>query len=189
MANGRRLRRGPRLGRVLVSARGRDVRSGGLHPLRDPASHGPAPDPERVAARQMEGFGRRASDAVQPRLITKGRFMDATARTPRRLESYVCGEWQRGAGDGASLRDAATGAPVATIGSDGLDFAAALDFGRETGGAALREMRIPRTRPDAQGARTASHGAQGGVLRRELPHRRHARPMAGSISRVASARC
>ncbi len=66
--------------------------------------------------------------------------MDATARTPRRLESYLCGEWQRGAGDGALLRDAATGAPVATIGSDGLDFAAALDFGRETGGAALREM-------------------------------------------------
>jgi oxepin-CoA hydrolase/3-oxo-5,6-dehydrosuberyl-CoA semialdehyde dehydrogenase len=37
-------------------------------------------------------------------------------------------------------RDAATGAPVARVDSTGLDFAAALDFGRRKGGKALRAL-------------------------------------------------
>jgi oxepin-CoA hydrolase/3-oxo-5,6-dehydrosuberyl-CoA semialdehyde dehydrogenase len=68
--------------------------------------------------------------------------MSATARSPRRLESYLCGHWQTGAGEGAPLLDAATGAPVALIGSEGLEFAAALDWGRERGGPALCAMTI-----------------------------------------------
>ncbi|MDE3177127.1 MAG: phenylacetic acid degradation bifunctional protein PaaZ [Pseudomonadota bacterium] len=60
--------------------------------------------------------------------------------SPRALESYVCGQWARGANSGATLLDAATGAPVATIDSTGLDFRAALDYGRAKGGAALRKM-------------------------------------------------
>jgi oxepin-CoA hydrolase / 3-oxo-5,6-dehydrosuberyl-CoA semialdehyde dehydrogenase len=66
--------------------------------------------------------------------------MTVTLRAPRRLESHVCGEWVPGAGDGQTLLDAATGEPVATIDSTGLDFAGALDYGRRTAGPALRAM-------------------------------------------------
>ncbi|MBA4207697.1 phenylacetic acid degradation bifunctional protein PaaZ [Pannonibacter phragmitetus] len=59
---------------------------------------------------------------------------------PRRLESHVCGRWIAGTGEGQLLRDAATGAPVAEVDATGLDFAAALDYGRRTGGAKLRAM-------------------------------------------------
>ncbi|PQV53791.1 oxepin-CoA hydrolase/3-oxo-5,6-dehydrosuberyl-CoA semialdehyde dehydrogenase [Defluviimonas denitrificans] len=59
---------------------------------------------------------------------------------PRRLESYVCGGWTPGSGDGQTLLDAATGVPVATIDSRGLDFAAVLDHGRRVAGPKLRAM-------------------------------------------------
>ncbi|KEP69979.1 enoyl-CoA hydratase [Thioclava dalianensis] len=61
-----------------------------------------------------------------------------TGRTARRLESYVQGAWRAGAGEGKPLANAATGEVHAYIGSDGLDFAAALAWGREVGGAGLR---------------------------------------------------
>ncbi|MCW3781329.1 phenylacetic acid degradation bifunctional protein PaaZ [Defluviimonas salinarum] len=67
--------------------------------------------------------------------------MDVSVK-PRRLESYLAGHWQRGAGDGTVLRDASTGAPVAVIDASGLDFAAALDWGRRVGGPALRAMTL-----------------------------------------------
>ena len=60
--------------------------------------------------------------------------------SPRRLESYVCGRWTPGAREGAALRDAATAEIVATIDSTGVDFAAALAYGREVGGPALRAL-------------------------------------------------
>lgn len=63
-----------------------------------------------------------------------------TVNAPRRLESFVSGEWARGSKDGVPLLNAATGAPVALIDSTGIDFAAALDWGRDTGGRALRAM-------------------------------------------------
>ncbi len=66
--------------------------------------------------------------------------MNTRVSQPHRLESFGCGEWIRAAGDGKLLLDAATGAPVATIDSSGLDFGAMLGYGRETGGAALRSM-------------------------------------------------
>ncbi|AHM04701.1 Aldehyde dehydrogenase, PaaZ [Roseibacterium elongatum DSM 19469] len=66
--------------------------------------------------------------------------MTITTRAPRRLESYVCGEWTRGAKDGVPLLDAATGDPVALIDATGLDYRAALDWGRDRGGLALRAM-------------------------------------------------
>lgn len=59
---------------------------------------------------------------------------------PRRLESYVCGGWTPGSGDGQTLLDAATGVPVATIDATGLDFAAVLDHGRRVAGPKLRAM-------------------------------------------------
>ena len=59
---------------------------------------------------------------------------------PRRLESHVCGSWIAGTGEGQTLLDAATGEPVATIDSSGLDFAAVLDHGRRVAGPKLRAM-------------------------------------------------
>lgn len=58
---------------------------------------------------------------------------------PRRLQSYARGEWVTGKGEGATLLDAATGAPVAVIDSSGVDFAGMLDYGRQAG-AKLRDM-------------------------------------------------
>jgi len=66
--------------------------------------------------------------------------MNVTIQAPRRLESFVCGEWARGAKEGVPLLDAATGDPVAFIDSSGIDFRAALDWGRARGGRALRAM-------------------------------------------------
>ena len=66
--------------------------------------------------------------------------MTSAMTDPRPLESYVCGRWARGAGDGALLADAATGAPVARIDSSGIDFAALLDHARKVGNPALRQM-------------------------------------------------
>jgi oxepin-CoA hydrolase/3-oxo-5,6-dehydrosuberyl-CoA semialdehyde dehydrogenase len=56
------------------------------------------------------------------------------------LRSYVSGEWHTAAGDGVSLHDATTGEEVARISSDGINMAAALDYGRRVGGPALREL-------------------------------------------------
>ncbi|MCA1369490.1 phenylacetic acid degradation bifunctional protein PaaZ [Bradyrhizobium sp. BRP14] len=66
--------------------------------------------------------------------------MNVLVDRPRRLESYVGGVWTRGAKEGPALLDAATGAPVALIDSTGIDFAAALAYGRDKAGPALRRM-------------------------------------------------
>ncbi|WP_343079411.1 phenylacetic acid degradation bifunctional protein PaaZ [Ostreiculturibacter nitratireducens] len=63
-------------------------------------------------------------------------------RGARRLVSYVQGAWRTGDGAGRPLANAATGETHAHIGSDGIDFAGALDWGREVGGAALRRHTI-----------------------------------------------
>ena len=65
--------------------------------------------------------------------------VDVTTR-PRTLESYVGGQWVSGTGQGQTLLDAATGAPVARIDSSGIDFAAALAWGRDTVGPKLRKL-------------------------------------------------
>ena len=66
--------------------------------------------------------------------------MNVMANRPRRLESYVGGQWVAGAKDGVPLLDASTGAPVAFIDSTGIDFRAILAYGREKGGPALRRL-------------------------------------------------
>ena len=66
--------------------------------------------------------------------------MDAPPTTPRLLESYVCGRWRRGSGEGRALLDASTGETVALIDAGGIDHAAALAYARERGGPALRAM-------------------------------------------------
>ncbi|MBN9673825.1 phenylacetic acid degradation bifunctional protein PaaZ [Roseibium aggregatum] len=62
--------------------------------------------------------------------------------TARRLESYLEGAWRRGEGDGRPVLNAATGDIHALIGTEGLDFKAALEWGRAKGGPALRAMTI-----------------------------------------------
>lgn len=64
----------------------------------------------------------------------------STTAAPRRLESLIRGRWTPGDREGAPLLDAATGALVAHVDATGIDMAAALDWGRRTGGPALRAM-------------------------------------------------
>ena len=65
--------------------------------------------------------------------------MTLSAQTPRRLESFVSGHWTAGQRDGKPLLNAATGQTVALIDASGLDYGAALDWGRKVGGRNLRK--------------------------------------------------
>ena len=55
-----------------------------------------------------------------------------------KLENLAENQWIAGAGDGRELRSAVDGRTIASITSDGVDFAAMLDYARRTGGANLR---------------------------------------------------
>ncbi len=55
-------------------------------------------------------------------------------------QSYISGQWRSGGGGGVAMRDATSGELVATASSDGIDFRGALEYAREAGGAALREL-------------------------------------------------
>ena len=59
------------------------------------------------------------------------------------LKSYVAGEWKDGTGRPRVLRHAVTGEEIAQLGSEGVDFAAMLAYGRDKGGPALRQMTFP----------------------------------------------
>lgn len=56
------------------------------------------------------------------------------------LQNYALGQWTSGAGEGKQLFDAVNGEIITTASSAGLDFGAMLDYGRRTGGPALRKM-------------------------------------------------
>ncbi len=56
------------------------------------------------------------------------------------LRSYVGGAWQEPADEGRPVLDAVTGEEVARVSSAGIDFGAALGYGRSGGGPALREL-------------------------------------------------
>ncbi len=57
-----------------------------------------------------------------------------------KLKSLALGQWVEGAGEGTPLVHAVTGDEIGRATSDGLDFAAMLEYGRRTGGSALRAM-------------------------------------------------
>jgi oxepin-CoA hydrolase/3-oxo-5,6-dehydrosuberyl-CoA semialdehyde dehydrogenase len=59
------------------------------------------------------------------------------------LKSYACGEWKSGSGKGRVLHHAVTGEEIAACSSEGLDFAAMLQWGRDKGGPTLRAMTFP----------------------------------------------
>lgn len=57
-----------------------------------------------------------------------------------KLQSFAQNQWVDGNGKGKELLSAVDGSAVATISSDGLDFAAMLDYAREVGGPNLRKF-------------------------------------------------
>ncbi len=59
------------------------------------------------------------------------------------LKNYACGEWKSGEGEGRVLHHAVTGEKIAKCGSEGLDFAGMLEWGRTKGGPTLRAMTFP----------------------------------------------
>lgn len=56
------------------------------------------------------------------------------------LRSHLSGSWRTGPGDGRPLYDAVTGEEIARTSTDGLDLGGALEYGRRTGGPALRAL-------------------------------------------------
>jgi oxepin-CoA hydrolase/3-oxo-5,6-dehydrosuberyl-CoA semialdehyde dehydrogenase len=58
----------------------------------------------------------------------------------QQLQNFALGQWISGSGKGIELFDAVNGELVAVADSSGLDFGAMLNYGRETGGPALRKM-------------------------------------------------
>lgn len=57
-----------------------------------------------------------------------------------KLGNYITGKWITGDGDGQLLYNAVTAEPLAAASTRGLDFKAALEYGRKTGNPALRKM-------------------------------------------------
>lgn len=57
-----------------------------------------------------------------------------------RLQSFTQGRWQDGSGGGRAFGDPVSGEQIGVVDSTGIDMAAALDFARRRGGAALRAM-------------------------------------------------
>ena len=57
-----------------------------------------------------------------------------------RVESYAMGSWHRPAAGGRTLLDAANGRSVAELSPTAIDMAAAVAYGRDVGGPALREL-------------------------------------------------
>jgi len=56
-----------------------------------------------------------------------------------KLQNFTENTWIAGSDDGKELNSAVDGRPIATITSDGIDFAAMLDYARRVGGANLRK--------------------------------------------------
>lgn len=57
-----------------------------------------------------------------------------------KLQHYIQGQWTDHTGDGIPQFNAITGELIGTSSTEGLDFAAIMDYGRKTGGKALRNM-------------------------------------------------
>jgi len=58
----------------------------------------------------------------------------------KKLENFVLGKWLEGYGNDQQLYNAVTGEPIAIATSNGLDFKAILEYGRNMGSPALRKM-------------------------------------------------
>jgi oxepin-CoA hydrolase / 3-oxo-5,6-dehydrosuberyl-CoA semialdehyde dehydrogenase len=67
-------------------------------------------------------------------------LVGAPDSAPRRLESFVQGEWVVSSGPGTDLFHAVTGEKVAEASTNGIDFKAMTEYARRVGGPALRRM-------------------------------------------------
>ena len=59
------------------------------------------------------------------------------------IQNYVLGEWVNGEGEELTAVNAVNGEPLGIVSSQGLDYEAILQYGREKGGSALRKMTFP----------------------------------------------
>src|SRR5581483_8806204 len=59
---------------------------------------------------------------------------------PRQLQSYASGQWVAGSHDAVALRDATTGAVIASSSASGLDYRGMLQHARTVGGPNLRRL-------------------------------------------------
>ena len=60
-----------------------------------------------------------------------------------KLGNYITGRWIEGDGEGQPLYNAYAGDLIGHASTNGLDFAAILDYGRTTGNPALRRLTFP----------------------------------------------
>ncbi|MFT7156696.1 MAG: oxepin-CoA hydrolase/3-oxo-5,6-dehydrosuberyl-CoA semialdehyde dehydrogenase [Parvicella sp.] len=56
------------------------------------------------------------------------------------IQNYILGKWENGEGVEYTAKNAITGAEIGTVSSIGLDYESILEYGRKTGGPALRKM-------------------------------------------------
>ena len=80
------------------------------------------------------------------------------------LSSYICGRWIQGSGAAQTLVNPATEVPLATVSSDGVDLAAALEHARNTGGPALRALSFAERGALLQGMADALQEARDELL-------------------------
>ena len=73
-------------------------------------------------------------------IAPNARLVGVAGAEPRRLESYVCGEWVAGSGPATELFHAVTGDKIADATTNGIDFGATADYAKRVGGPALRRM-------------------------------------------------
>ena len=106
------------------------------------------------------------------------------------LQSYVQGRWHAGERDAQQLRDATTGQVDRRGVVGGHRFSRACCSTRgATGGPALRRAHVSRACGAAQAAREAAHGAARTSSTRCPTRPARPRPIPGSTSTAASARC
>ena len=73
-------------------------------------------------------------------IAPNARLVGIAGAEPRRLESYVRGEWVAGTGKATDLFHAVTGEKIAEATTNGIDFGAMVDHAKRVGGPALRRM-------------------------------------------------
>ncbi len=78
----------------------------------------------------------------------------------KRLSSFLGGQWLAGSGAAVALTNPTTEAAIAEVCSTGYDLAAALDYGRRTGRAALRELSFAQRGELIATMAKAIHGAR-----------------------------
>ena len=59
-----------------------------------------------------------------------------------KTRSYVCGGWFESSDQGVDVRNAITGEVISQVSSSGINFSDVLEFGRNSGGSALRAMTV-----------------------------------------------